>query len=1255
GAPARLAFGAEGAATRSLPQGGDARAAIAQAGLAAGTTSYLLWTDRTTGAWGSWGMAGTTYQGDWTALYAEPVATAWQVVASADFTGDGQADLVWQNGVTGDVGIWPMTGATWSGQHLALGAVPTQWQVAAAADFSGDGKADLVWQNVQTGERGLWVMNGTAFTGEYRLLYPELVPTAWEIAGAADMNGDGKADLVWQHAQTGERGAWLMNGSTYASFASLYSSPVPTAWDIAAVADMTGDGKADLVWQNTATGERGLWVMNGTTWTGEYRLLYQGNVDTRWHIAAVLPVAAVPCTAPAIGIGSTVNGTLVGTDCHEVGFTYDPYTLDLRAAGGTTAFRATIQSAALPRYLRLVRGDTSFGSFVRSIAGDAVVQWFVEPGDYRLRVSIPDSAAPKSYTLLTQPLSDIGCRSNAAAGSVNLGAQKLESGDCTFNSRFEDRVLIIIRPGQQLVARMNASAGAGLAIRDPAATPGVILTGTSSTTAGEIVASYTSSEEGFLQVIFSSQAQNVSLDYTASLTLQQPGAALVATPASKPVGQMATFTYARGGLTQETYPGSLGGAAVNFARVNDTTLAVVVPDVPVGARTAVASIGTVVATGTLQVEAGLAIADPPQAIRASLESATASLVNRPRPPAYGGNWAADSAWFGAALANVEAEIANLTPAEQLEVARYLASTPLPAPSPGVAALVAGGTPEDIACANEYIGWNTTVGKVETQVSAASSFLGKVARQLVIYYNAALAYHMAVISYGGFAHMCTLERDILGDVIEQPQGTSIVATADRWTFDFDVDAATEPFVNRMRGARTRLIAAGSLIQRVISGTPAFFAAARAKVKTAVPIDPARITLETTQVLDDAGKAVQLQLEWRETDVVVKAVSSVNAKITRPLTFKVSRPDFADQRKVINVPIQPNCVENGVTYPTCVDRIEVTPGSVTMLPNRSVQLTVKLYDKAGALLENRPFSWRNPDGNVVSVSGSGLVTSQAKGRVTLTVSAGDEAARRTKDVVVNVIDQPQAIDLGTLGGAYAQANDVNDAGQVVGQAQLADGSHHAFLWENGVMKDLGAPAGKTTNANGINKWGVVVGTVSGSGGAIEAPFVYKDGQLTVLTGLAGVSWANDIADDGTVIGVWQDPASGYRNRAFTYKDGVYTVLEVPAGSYGASAYRITPDGKYITGKYWDATRNNEQLALWVNGAFTWAPVPSGTTQGGGWWVNASGVVVGYNQANGVYQGIITSANGFQVTSDLSLVTTIDDAGQVSGRCGSMACVG
>ncbi|HEY0994972.1 MAG TPA: VCBS repeat-containing protein [Gemmatimonadaceae bacterium] len=279
-------------AAMMLPQGGRLTEAMSASGL----TTYMLWGNRGSGAWGSWGMNGTTYQNDWTALYSGPISTDWWVVASADFTGDGQVDLVWQNSVTGDVGIWPMNGAVWNGVHVPLGAVPLPWKVAAAGDFTGDGKPDLVWQNVQTGERGIWVMNNTTFTGEYRLLYNDLVPTQWDIAAAADMNGDGKTDLVWQNTQTGERGVWLMNGNTYAGYAPLYNDLVPTNWDISAVADMTGDGKPDLVWTNQASGERGVWVMNGTTFTGEYRLLYQGNVDTQWQIAAILPVAGFSCT-----------------------------------------------------------------------------------------------------------------------------------------------------------------------------------------------------------------------------------------------------------------------------------------------------------------------------------------------------------------------------------------------------------------------------------------------------------------------------------------------------------------------------------------------------------------------------------------------------------------------------------------------------------------------------------------------------------------------------------------------------------------------------------------------------------------------------------------------------------------------------------------------------------------------------------------------------------------------------------------------
>src|SRR5207253_2421014 len=43
---------------------------------------------------------------------------------------------------------------------------------------------------------------------------------------------------------------------------------------------------------------------------------------------------------------------------------------------------------------------------------------------------------------------------------------------------------------------------------------------------------------------------------------------------------------------------------------------------------------------------------------------------------------------------------------------------------------------------------------------------------------------------------------------------------------------------------------------------------------------------------------------------------------------------------------------------------------------------------------------------------------------------------------------------IGGLYTTAYGLNDAGQVVGQA-----GNHAFLWQNGVMTDLGTLPGGT----------------------------------------------------------------------------------------------------------------------------------------------------------------------------------------------------
>ena len=50
----------------------------------------------------------------------------------------------------------------------------------------------------------------------------------------------------------------------------------------AVAADFNADGKSDIVWQNTVTGQRYLWIMSGATHVTDVDL---GVLDTNWSIA----------------------------------------------------------------------------------------------------------------------------------------------------------------------------------------------------------------------------------------------------------------------------------------------------------------------------------------------------------------------------------------------------------------------------------------------------------------------------------------------------------------------------------------------------------------------------------------------------------------------------------------------------------------------------------------------------------------------------------------------------------------------------------------------------------------------------------------------------------------------------------------------------------------------------------------------------------------------------------------------------------
>ncbi len=105
--------------------------------------------------------------------------------------------------------------------------------------------------------------------------------TVLEPVPAGDFTGDGKSDLVWTNTVTGERYIWGMNGTAYQN--SVYVGNLGADWRIAATGDFNADGKADLVWQNLTSGDRYIWLMNGGTMASS---IYLGSVGTDWQIAA---------------------------------------------------------------------------------------------------------------------------------------------------------------------------------------------------------------------------------------------------------------------------------------------------------------------------------------------------------------------------------------------------------------------------------------------------------------------------------------------------------------------------------------------------------------------------------------------------------------------------------------------------------------------------------------------------------------------------------------------------------------------------------------------------------------------------------------------------------------------------------------------------------------------------------------------------------------------------------------------------------
>jgi hypothetical protein len=189
------------------------------------------------------------------------VPTNWVLEGVGDFNQDGNPDLVWREYNSGETGIWMMAG----GSILSIAPLPSVdpvWQIEAIGDFNRDYQPDILWRETGSGTLAIWYMNGSEISLSSWL---GTLGMDWSVDGVADINNDGQLDILWRYKPTGVTGAWLMYGTAAAPFynAVVIASPNNPTMEIAGVGDFNRDGKTDLIWRNTITGNNLIWFMDG--------------------------------------------------------------------------------------------------------------------------------------------------------------------------------------------------------------------------------------------------------------------------------------------------------------------------------------------------------------------------------------------------------------------------------------------------------------------------------------------------------------------------------------------------------------------------------------------------------------------------------------------------------------------------------------------------------------------------------------------------------------------------------------------------------------------------------------------------------------------------------------------------------------------------------------------------------------------------------------------------------------------------------
>jgi len=192
-----------------------------------------------------------------------------------------------------------------------------------------------------------------------------------------------------------------------------------------------------------------------------------------------------------------------------------------------------------------------------------------------------------------------------------------------------------------------------------------------------------------------------------------------------------------------------------------------------------------------------------------------------------------------------------------------------------------------------------------------------------------------------------------------------------------------------------------------------------------------------------------------------------------------------------------------------------------------------------------------------------------------------------------------DIGTLGGPDATGGTgsvlINERGQITGASYTnstpnSDNgpdcppdapTQDPFLWDHGTMIDIGSLGGTCGYVFRLNNRGQVTGNSWLAGNLTVHPFFWDRGVLTDIGTFGGSNGeALDLSDSGLVVGRADFPGD-FIHHAFVWKNGTMTDVGVVPGDLCTNGRAINSRGQAI-GTSTDCMGTVEHMFLWENGS-------------------------------------------------------------------------